>query len=53
MAWDPDKYNTFKKVRFAPFFDLANQIQDLNPGLAVDIGCGTGEQTSILSERFP
>lgn len=52
MPWNPEKYNQFKSIRYQPFFDLANLISgdDLKNG--VDIGCGTGEQTKILSEKF-
>ncbi len=52
MPWNPDIYNQFKDIRFQPFFDLADLISE-KPGMqAVDLGCGTGEQTSILSKRF-
>lgn len=52
MPWNPEKYNQFKNIRFQPFFDLSELIQDENLKTAVDLGCGTGEQTKILSERF-
>ncbi|PSK91948.1 methyltransferase domain-containing protein [Taibaiella chishuiensis] len=52
MAWNPGKYNEFKSVRFKPFFDLAALIED-RPGMeAVDLGCGTGEQTAMLAGQF-
>jgi trans-aconitate 2-methyltransferase len=53
MPWDPKKYNQFKNVRYQPFFDLIDYIRDDELDFAVDIGCGTGEQTKILSEKFP
>lgn len=53
MAWNPDKYNSFKSIRYAPFYDLVALIQAMDSGKAIDIGCGTGEQTSILSAHFP
>ncbi|PZP50230.1 MAG: trans-aconitate methyltransferase [Pseudopedobacter saltans] len=52
MPWNPEKYNQFKNIRFQPFFDLSELIQDENLKTAVDLGCGTGEQTKILSEKF-
>lgn len=52
MPWDPEKYNQYKNVRYQPFFDLMKMISAENLETAVDIGCGTGEQTRILSERF-
>lgn len=52
MPWNPDVYNQFKSIRYKPFFDLMGLISDENLQTAVDIGCGTGEQTKILSEKF-
>ncbi len=52
MPWNPEVYNQFKSIRFQPFFDLMDLIEH-RPGMqAVDLGCGTGEQTAILAERF-
>ena len=52
MPWDPHQYNLFKKIRYQPFFDLADLISDENLHDCIDVGCGTGEQTSILAQRF-
>ncbi len=52
MPWHPEVYNQFKNIRYQPFFDLMNMISSEDLKTAVDIGCGTGEQTSILSEKF-
>lgn len=52
MPWDPEKYNQFKNIRYQPFFDLAELISADGLENCVDIGCGTGEQTKILSEKF-
>jgi trans-aconitate 2-methyltransferase len=52
MPWDPEVYNQFKNVRYKPFFDLMALISSNSLEKAVDIGCGTGEQTKILSEKF-
>lgn len=52
MPWNPEKYNQFKNIRYQPFFDLMEMISGEGIKHAVDIGCGTGEQTSILSEKF-
>lgn len=53
MPWNPDVYNQFKGVRYQPFFDLMELISEDGLTTAVDLGCGTGEQTHILSQRFP
>jgi len=52
MPWNPDVYNQFKNIRYRPFFDLSEFISDENLKTAIDIGCGTGEQTKILAEKF-
>ncbi|ALR30793.1 trans-aconitate methyltransferase [Chryseobacterium sp. IHB B 17019] len=53
MPWNPDIYNQFKNIRFKPFFDIADLIKDEKQMKVVDFGCGTGEQTAILAEKFP
>jgi len=52
MPWDPKLYNQFRNIRYQPFFDLADLVSNEHLHDCVDIGCGTGEQTSILSRRF-
>ncbi len=52
MPWDPEIYNQFKNIRYQPFFDLSDLISSQNLQTAIDIGCGTGEQTHILSQKF-
>lgn len=53
MPWNPEVYNQFKNIRFKPFFDLSDLIADQGEMKAIDLGCGTGEQTAILAEKFP
>lgn len=52
MPWNPEIYNQFKNIRYQPFFDLIHLISAEHLKKAIDIGCGTGEQTHILSEKF-
>lgn len=52
MPWNPDIYNQFKNIRYQPFYDLAALITGDAVHKAIDIGCGTGEQTHILSQKF-
>lgn len=52
MRWNPEIYNQFKSIRYQPFFDLMEMISKDNLKNGVDIGCGTGEQTSILAQKF-
>lgn len=52
MPWSPDTYNRFKDERYQPFYDLIGHIH-LRPGMKIiDLGCGTGELTKILADRF-
>jgi trans-aconitate 2-methyltransferase len=52
-VWDPAQYERFKRERAQPFFDLLARIPDGDVGSAADLGCGTGELTRRLLERWP
>ena len=52
MPWNPEIYNTFKDIRYQPFYDLAAFIKPESGMKAIDLGCGTGEQTAILADKF-
>lgn len=52
MPWNPEVYNTFKDIRYKPFYDLADLIKPVKNKKAIDLGCGTGEQTAILADKF-
>ncbi|MEF9478545.1 L-histidine N(alpha)-methyltransferase [Chryseobacterium sp. 1B4] len=52
MPWNPELYDQYKDVRYKPFYDLAALIRPENNIKAIDLGCGTGEQTSILTEKL-
>jgi len=51
--WDVTQYTRFQSERARPFFDLVAQILNADPKFIVDLGCGTGEQTASLSDRWP
>lgn len=51
-SWDPKLYGKFKDERSQPFFDLLALVQAVPEAEIVDLGCGPGELTRILSERF-
>ncbi|MDQ1743083.1 MAG: trans-aconitate 2-methyltransferase [Pseudonocardiales bacterium] len=53
MRWDPAQYARFSDERSRPFFDLTGQISAADPGLIVDLGCGSGELTATLVQRWP
>jgi len=52
MPWNPHTYHQFKSIRNQPFYDLMALLSEEGLTTAVDLGCGTGEQTSILADRF-
>src|SRR5688500_7282194 len=51
-AWDPDRYLKFRDERRRPYLDLVALVRPV-PGMRiVDLGCGPGELTADLAERF-
>lgn len=51
--WDAAQYLKFQKERTQPAIDLANRIGAEVPKKIVDIGCGPGNSTQVLLDRFP
>lgn len=51
--WDPGQYMNFADERSRPFFDLAGRIGATSPRSVVDLGCGPGQLTVSLAERWP
>jgi trans-aconitate 2-methyltransferase len=52
-AWDPAGYLRFAGERGRPFTDLVARIGAPDPGRVVDLGCGDGSATVVLSRRWP
>ena len=53
MAWDVTQYEAYRDERARPFYDLFARIPNATVGAAVDLGCGTGELTRRLLDRWP
>ncbi|HEU5270493.1 MAG TPA: methyltransferase domain-containing protein [Jatrophihabitans sp.] len=53
MQWDPSQYGRYEAERSRPFFELVQQIGADAPATVVDLGCGSGELTVTLAERWP
>ncbi|MBT2587210.1 trans-aconitate 2-methyltransferase [Arthrobacter sp. ISL-95] len=53
MKWDPSKYVEFGNHRDRPFHDLVARVSSLQPAKVVDLGCGPGNLTATLVERWP
>ena len=52
-SWDPVTYLRFSDERSRPFFDLTARIGATAPTMVVDLGCGPGQLTAGLTDRWP
>jgi trans-aconitate 2-methyltransferase len=52
-AWDPDRYLTYADERGRPFVELVARVGATAPTEVVDLGCGPGNLTGLLAERWP
>ncbi len=50
---DPVQYARFSDERSRPFFNLLERVPQLDFKSIVDLGCGAGELTVSLAERWP
>ncbi len=52
MDWSAEQYRRYEAERTQPARDLLSRVPLTLPGLAVDLGCGPGNSTEVLMERF-
>lgn len=52
-AWNADLYLQFANERTQPAIDLVSRIELTHPARIVDLGCGPGNSTAILRQRWP
>ena len=52
-TWDPALYQKFDDHRSRPGLELLDRIRLGNPTLIYDLGCGTGDLTKLLADRWP
>ncbi len=51
--WDPDRYLAFADERGRSFVDLLARVGVSGPRTVVDLGCGPGNLTGLLADRWP
>ena len=51
--WDAVQYLRFGGERARPFFDLVARVGATDPRYVADLGCGPGNLTAALAERWP
>jgi trans-aconitate 2-methyltransferase len=52
-GWDPAQYLTFAAPRLRPALDLLARVPLAAPATIYDLGCGAGNVTRLLAERWP
>ena len=51
--WNPIQYEKFLKDRTQPAVDLANRLEVISPSRILDLGCGPGNSSKALKDKFP
>jgi len=53
MKWNPNQYLAYGDYRTRPAVDLLTRVHAAEPRSVVDLGCGPGNSTRLLAERWP
>jgi len=53
MSWNPDQYLKYSNERMRPALDLLARIDAEAPRTVLDLGCGAGNVTALLAQRWP
>jgi trans-aconitate 2-methyltransferase len=52
-TWNPELYLLFEEDRTVPVRDLAARVPIEHMNTIIDLGCGPGNSTAVLAERWP
>lgn len=52
-SWNPTQYLRYGGERLRPALDLLARIEAESPARVVDLGCGPGNVTALLKQRWP
>src|SRR5262249_23255482 len=52
-TWNSDQYLKFARERTQPAVDLAARVGLDAPARVIDLGCGPGNSTAVLTQRWP
>jgi trans-aconitate 2-methyltransferase len=53
MVWNPGVYMAFGDERTRPAIELLARVRCDRQRRVIDLGCGTGNSTAVLAERWP
>lgn len=51
--WDPERYLRYADERGRPFVELLARVRAQAPATVTDLGCGPGNLTTLLADRWP
>lgn len=51
--WDPSLYRQFENERTRPAHELLTRITLERPNHITDLGCGPGNSTALLAQKWP
>jgi len=53
MVWNPSVYMAYGDERTRPAIELLARVRCDDPKRVIDLGCGTGNSTAVLAQRWP